>query len=676
MNKISFPFLLGNVIKNIGVIFSTIAALCLFVSPSIIAVAFVSLIFLIVLATTAFDTAKPPLESTKNIRIIRIILATIIICCGFSSFYTSWSLSISAHNLTNSLHIDLQVALPICGFLLSAGGFYAIYILSGWIELLIINLIKEHIKTRRESEIMANLKHNWYLPVSALFYFIINASATTEYFVGILIAVLISLAISTQIPSVWAITKKRSVFLRVISALTAIGVALGCKALTNPFFEIPIVLIYIGIAASLFFVYFCVINFWNKFLEIFEKHRTFCDIKIAEWVLYGVLLVSSLVFVTFSFVNSQAFYETGSKLDIVYTSDSPFLHGSNVYLSLTHHENDLRQPLFAIFSAPFVGIPYLIVRIIGASETVVAILFNYVQIVLLLAANLILTKMMKLNSLKRVCFMVLTSCTYMQILFTITMEQYIISYFWLILYVYLASENKSQERLATWGAGGTMITSIAFLPFLSDKSPIKDFKGWISDAMKSATEFLAVILAFCRLDVLYNITKTITLLSQFTGVTITFVDKICQYSAFIYNCFFAPSAGVDPYTMAHISWQLNPIKELHIAGIIILALAVLGAILNRDKKCSLLASGWILVSVVILVGLGWGTIENGLILYSLYFGWAFLLLIFQLVEKIEEKLKVRFIVPVVSVIAAVSMLAVNIPGMCELLDFAFTYYPV
>ena len=77
-----------------------------------------------------------------------------------------------------------------------------------------------------------------------------------------------------------------------------------------------------------------------------------------------------------------------------------------------------------------------------------------------------------------------------------------------------------------------------------------------------------------------------------------------------------------------------------------------------------------------LLGLGWGTKENGLILYALYFGWAFLVLLFQLIEKVESKLNLKFLVPVVTIVVVVVLLVVNIPAIIEMVNFAITYYPV
>ena len=80
--------------------------------------------------------------------------------------------------------------------------------------------------------------------------------------------------------------------------------------------------------------------------------------------------------------------------------------------------------------------------------------------------------------------------------------------------------------------------------------------------------------------------------------------------------------------------------------------------------------------MIMLVGLGWGTKENGLILYALYFGWAFLVLLFQLVEKIEKKMNVKYVLPLISVFSAVVLGVINVPAIIEMVNFAITYFPV
>ena len=153
------------------------------------------------------------------------------------------------------------------------------------------------------------------------------------------------------------------------------------------------------------------------------------------------------------------------------------------------------------------------------------------------------------------------------------------------------------------------------------------------------------------------------------------MDKVFQYTEFIRDCIAAPNAGVDPTAWGHISWQLNKPTGINFIGVAILLLAVVSAIWNRDKKSSLVAIGWVGFSAVILLLLGWGTTENGLVLYTLYFGWAFLMLLFQLVEKLESKLNTRFILPALSICAAVALAIINISSIKEMVHFAISYFP-
>ena len=100
------------------------------------------------------------------------------------------------------------------------------------------------------------------------------------------------------------------------------------------------------------------------------------------------------------------------------------------------------------------------------------------------------------------------------------------------------------------------------------------------------------------------------------------------------------------------------------------------AVFNRKKKISLAAGAWVLLSAIVLSVIGWGTKENGLILYALYFGWAYLVLLFQLIVNACEKLKISFGVVAISIIIIVILLIYNIPGVRNMLQFAFQYYPL
>ena len=539
------------------------------------------------------------------------------------------------------------------------------------------------------SNIVANLKRNWYFPISAMAFFCLNLK-TVGYLIGIPIAFIASLVIASLIPSMVAFAKQNSMWYHIVSVMTAIGMCLGSQATfyncwstpkrvqaLSEIFPFPI---YISVPAiilgvlSFVFVYFFMLVFWRKMTKLISESGIFDGITTTEWIVYSILIVAILALVVISFVKTDAFYGA-EYVNIIYTSDSAALVRNNTYLDVTYYENDLRQPLFAVFAAPFVAIPYLFGKIFGVSASVQAILIDMVQVIMLFATNFMLAKMMRLNPIKRICFMVLTSCTYTHLLFALMMEQYIVAYFWLIFCMYLIFEKRQRDRFVLWGAGGTLLTSMVLMPFMSDKNPFKNFKAWFCDMVKFGIEFIVVLLIFCRFDIIFYFAKTTSSLSRFAGYNITLMNKIYQYSAFVRNYFIAPSTVVNNATATRTSWQLSPMTSINYVGIAILLLVIVSVILNKDKKSSLLSAGWIGFSAVILIVFGWGTKENGLILYALYFGWPFIVLLFQLFEKIENKLNVKFIIPLCSVGFAVAMAVMNIPAIIEMVDFAITHFP-
>ena len=682
--------MIRNIKKNFWLLLSAMAALCLFLSPSLASLVLTVAIFTAVIVAAAFNVAKPVTNPVRSGKIGSILIVALIAYMGFDTFNTTWTPSSKVAALAGALGMTTPVLLMIVGAVGCIVGLYAMYVLSCWIMSLSVKLLQERLPVQDKTEIKANLKRNWYFPISAMAFFCLTMDNTLGYCVGLLIVFIVMVVVASQIPSVYNIVKQRSITERILCLLCAIGISLGNQArfyertvkltvkiaLPDVFNKLFLLVSYFGAICAVCFIFVCLLVLWKEIKRISSGTDVSNNVNWKEWAVYGLLLIVSIGFMAVSFTQTQAFYGTELSYDIIYTSDSPDLVKGNVYMALTHPENDLRQPLFAVFAAPFVGIPYLLSRLIGASATVQAILVNSAQLLMLFAANFVLAKMLKLDCVKRICFMLLTSCTYTQLLFTLMMEQYIVAYFWLIFCIYLIAEKQQPERIVLWGAGGTLLTSMILLPFMSTKSPIKDFKSWFMDMVRYGLEFVALMLVFCRFDVIFNLMSRISFLSGFTGKTVTFADKIHQYTEFIRNCFVAPNAGVNTTAVDHISWHLNSTTGISFAGILILLLAAISAIWNRDKKSSLLAAGWVGFSVIMLLGLGWGTKENGLILYALYFGWAFLVLLFQLIEKVENKLNIKFLVPVVTMIAVAALLTINIPAIMEMVNFAIIYYPV
>ena len=358
---------------------------------------------------------------------------------------------------------------------------------------------------------------------------------------------------------------------------------------------------------------------------------------------------------------------------MIYTSDSSLLLNQNSYLLLTHVENDIRQPLFALFSAPIVGIPYLIGNLLPISYALKVVLINWGQIFILIFSNFLLSKALNFSGIKRISFMLFLTLTHTYMLFIFMIEQYIIVYFWLMLLIYSICDNKD-TKIVFWGSAGTLITNMAMLPFVI--RTFGNLKEVCNKMLTWCVEFLLIIFAFGKANIIFNLVGRLNFLSKFGGADILFSNKICQYFAFIRNCFFAPNAGINVTSFDYISLQLNSIFTIDRIGILIFILAIISFILNKNKKITLIAGYWIILSIIILVVFGWGTYENGLILYSLYFGWAFIVLLFQLIDVIQNKLKLKFLTPFISSIMCCFLGGINLTAICKLIEFATTYYSV
>lgn len=482
---------------------------------------------------------------------------------------------------------------------------------------------------------------NWYFPLSALAFFLLEAKADWSYYAGIGFAVAIALWMALRSPNLWRAFRTDRPGLRILCAFTAGGICWREGA--------PIALC----IAALPFVYLWVSRFWKWLLSL-----PWPSVDRRELAFYAAVLLLSLGAAAYAFSRTEAFYGGTYYYDLIYCSDSCSIVGENAYLCLTHQQNDIRQPLFAVFAAPFIAGPYFVGKLLSLSGGAMALLMNAPQIALLLLGQILLAQLLELSPGKRVCFVAGGCCMYSYLLFSLMMEQYILAFFYLALFLYLLCRNRP-EHLALWGAGGTLLTSLIWTPALART-------GFWKKMLRLGGEFLCLMLAFCRFDVLWGLVPRALFLSRFAGKSVPFGQRLLQYAAFLRNCFLAPAAVTDPAGGDYLRWQLAPVSAVSMTGILILLLALAGLWVSREKAVSRAAGLWAAFSFVMLCVLGWGTAENNLILYALYFGWALWVLVYQLLEKLDGRL--AWCVPPL-------LLAVNLPAMGELFQFAVDCYP-
>lgn len=531
-----------------------------------------------------------------------------------------------------------------------------------------------------------NLKNNIWFPISAFAYYCINMR-NPQNVIGIIAATILMVIIAAYITAIAERYKSSASMIKIISVLSAIGACLGSamafyhRILTHG--KVPatimgysteklsVIYLVVGTTCSIAFVTVILCEFYKKMLvvvsDIFEGISR--DEKRILWIVFVILAVFSSVFI----LSSNAFSDASGNYDVIYTSDSNSIVGENVYLSILHGENDIRQPLFAVFAIPFLGLPYLLSVIFFFVPKSMAFFMNLPQIALLIVGYYMLAKLLKLKKRERVFFLIGILSTYAVLLFSVMMEQYIIGFFYLILFIYEKVREKESD-FTYIAASGTILTSAATIVMYFERQ-----KGWKDFGKKFLRLFLygvSIVTLAGRTDLILTSFQRLQALLAFSGDKVAFRERMMQYVSFVKSCFMAPASEIIDFGNGFVCWRLRDITQWDIAGIVFIALAIVSFVINRKDKFTQVSFAWCLFSMIILGIAGWGTNENGLILYSLYFGWAYLALIVKLGMTIVKKLKVEKIGVIVWLGMVVYLLYENLPNMILMYQFAVKYYPV
>ena len=636
---------------SVFLLVSTLAALCLFLCPSTKVLMLLCAIFFLVLLSALVER---PAE-TRPFRPAAAGLAVVFCWAGFVLFWTTWRSSTLLAGVFSRLGLNQSLTVGMLGVLGSLGGFYGFYRLARRMDTLLDAMLG--------IPVPGSAKANAFLPLSAVMLFLLQGNRSIWHFVAIPIAVVLCAMASTRLEPLLTLPKnypKLSIF----CGLSAAGISWAGYVL-HPGLA--------GLAAavlSLPFVFFCLLLFFREMSGLLDLS----GLPRWEKLGYGILFLALAIFTAAAFFSSNAFYGSQAPYDLIYTSDSPLLVQENAYLVLLQYQNDLRQPLFAVFAAPFLGLSFLLSRLLGASAPLHALLMNLPQVALLVLSAHLLGRTLGLSPRWWLAFVALACCTWPVLLFSVMMEQYIIAVFYLTCFVYLLCCRDRRDRLTLMGAGGTLLTSLILLPVMSRRNPVKDFRGWYGDMLNRGLEFVIFLLVFCRLDIILGAVTSLIELSEFSGAKLTALDKLQQFTVFLGSCLLAPQSEAVLNTSGVLSWQLVFPTAFSALGIAVAGLCLLGFWLNQKDGAARLAGFWLVFSFLLLFGMGWGTQENGLILYSLYFGWAVWLLLFRLGQALTAKLpQLR---PALYAVCLAVLLWQNLPAMAQLLSFAIQNYPV
>lgn len=508
-----------------------------------------------------------------------------------------------------------------------------------------------------------NLISNFLWVLSAVFWYEVHYSKPEYYrrsvYTAVLAAILAAIVCGSIFQRVRSVSKK----LWLTAGLTTLGILL----FVVNYFKAPVW----KAAASAWFTFSLLLLLYEYLKE--RLSGIFSNFTKKEWVVYGSVIMIYFVFLVFSFIKSEAFYATEFSGDTIYTADSMQLVQKNVYLNLLHPENDLRQPLFAAAAAPFMGIPYLLSVLLSAVPYASIICMGTAQVLLLLFTFFLLADCTAKDGTERLFFFLLVCLMYPSILFSIMMEQYVVAVFWLVLYIYLLVVRKEKDGISLIGAAGSLLTS-AVLVLFDTQTAWQDWKKYIQRIAAIAGKGIFAMLFFCRMDVISTVFEKIQSLRKFSGESVLLKDKLLQYFAFVKACFFAPDARENWVKYERMTWQLREVETISIVGLILFFMAAAGFWIGRKERLNQICAFWILNSMLILILLGWGTIENGLILYGLYYGWAFWILVYRFLRHFLKRCPSAVQYAIWAVLF-LTLTVVNVKGIFELLVFARTYYP-
>jgi len=396
------------------------------------------------------------------------------------------------------------------------------------------------------------------------------------------------------------------------------------------------------------------------------------DVIERYYVIFGFTIMAISILILYSI--TDLFHTTVREFDIIFNADSPSFIKTDAFFRFYHEENDIRHPLFALATIPFAIIAKIVVSPLFFITYAYTIVLQLMQVFLLLITTVLIVRMTEVkDKISHIFLLLLFTTSFPFLLFTFTVEQYIIPTFMLILVIYLKYFNHKVNTHLLALTSGLFLTNAIIVLFITYDKKIKE---WIVSLSKVLASFL-VMCVFCgKVPELFNAFEKLSQLMYYTNPEITRSSigyKVYQFSHFGKNIILAPASMIFYDEDAWVFWQAIPTGISYI-GLTIFFLSFFGALLSLRSVFARLCSLWVIFATFLLFVIGWGSVENGMILYSLYFGWAFIVLVFLFMEKIFANVKqVKYMLYAVVLMASIYF---NSKGIMEMIKFGLEYYPV
>lgn len=450
-----------------------------------------------------------------------------------------------------------------------------------------------------------------------------------------------------------------------------INAKLGLDLSTLFIITITLVIL-IGIIAFFFVFYlytefFCYLeNFVLDFLKRLDKSETIHLVVCSIYLIIFVILIFSLT----NLFHNPVTVEGWRINDALFTTDSSLLNKFETFININGQENDIRQPLFGLFTLPFGIFSKLLSFVLFFIPNSYYLILSIVQIVVLEISIIMLVRLINPKSKHKLILLFFINSLFSYMLFSFIIEQYIFSLFWIILFIYLSLEKNKMNVFSYIGATGSMITSGVLLLL---NFSIRNIWNSVRDILQLLVKLLSVLIVFGQLPILLNSVISIPYLMRFAKGSIPFINRFFQYTNFLRTSFIYPSSQIVVTDQVVFRYHLSRVNNLSYIGLILILLYFISYFINRRNKIVQISFLWFIFSFIILCVIGWGTSENGLILYQLYFSWAFIILFYHGVVKIiSNDQTVLYILIGLFIL----LFILNTRNIIEIIQFGMKYYPI
>ena len=422
---------------------------------------------------------------------------------------------------------------------------------------------------------------------------------------------------------------------------------------------------------------------WRKLaqLTVLATISLYYDMDNIDKIYLGLVsfIAGIGIFIVYNLSNS--FYHPFI-IDIFYGADTSSVISSNAYINVGSSSNGPHQLLFGLFALPFGILATVLSKLFYFIPNSYYIILGFLQIFVLSVSTVLLCHLttsslrdikiithnntLIMEKIIKILFYSIVTCSFAYIVHSLVMEQFVITAFWLILFVYFATHNNKYTDITfVAAAGSTPINGVLF-PFLSNKFNIKKY-------ISVFFAYLGVVIISGQLPKLLNIVnKVLDYNNRFTGGDATIFQKIQHWLNFIGSCFLTPGRDIFWNSQGVIRYVQQHTEIISIVGLIICIILIIGFIINFNDRFTRLCAAWSLFSLILIGIVGFGYSEP--FLYSILFSWAYTsLLLISLTRLLKNH---PTILCILLGLIVISLIVVNIPALFDLISFGVIYYPV